>query len=294
MRPGPLRLPRWPRSAKLTAASLLVVLVIAAATIGRGADNDVQTAAPSTTATPSTATSAATSTTTSAATTSTSSSRTADPGGDGTAQTTTSVRSDTTTAPATTVPPSVLPLRLPDVPPTALVDRLVVAQPDPAAPPYVRDRFDGGGWAYDPATGCNTRERVLIEESLVPPHVDDRCRSTGGRWRSVYDGLETTDPGDLQIDHLVPLADAWRSGAWRWTPDQRLAFANDLSSPDTLLAVSASTNESKRDRTPDEWMPPARGSWCDYAAAWVRVKARWSLEVTPSEKATLVSILTGC
>ena len=234
---------------------------------------------------------------------------------DGTGEQTTEAVGPTTTTPATTTleppataaPPSTttapastdttrtdLPITLPDVTATALVERLVVAEPDPAAPPYVRDLFDGGGWAYDPTTGCNTRERVLIEESSVPPTVDDRCRSTGGRWRSPYDGLETGDPADLEIDHLVPLADAWRAGAWRWSSDLRLAFANDLTSPDTLVAVSASSNRSKGDSTPDQWLPPARSGWCEYASAWVRVKVRWALEVTPAEKATLVSVLGGC
>lgn len=177
----------------------------------------------------------------------------------------------------------------------AAVDRLEVRQgDDPTAPPYVRDQFDGGDWAYDPATGCTTRERVLIEESLVPPTVDDRCRSTGGRWRSAYDGVETEDPADLQIDHFVPLADAWRSGAWRWTMEQRLRFANDLEDPATLIAVTGSTNQSKSDSRPDEWLPPDRSAWCEYARNWVEVKRRWALSVVPSEKATLVQILSGC
>lgn len=180
----------------------------------------------------------------------------------------------------------------PDAGSRGLVDQLVVAAPDPAQPPYRRDAF-GSGWSYDSATGCNTRERVLIAESLVPATTDDRCRPTG-RWRSLYDGLETADPADLQIDHLVPLADAWRSGASGWTDDQRRRFANDLTDPNTLIAVSASTNESKGDGTPDEWLPPDRTAWCAYATAWTEVKARWRLSVTPAEKSALVQVLSGC
>ncbi|MCU1369213.1 MAG: endonuclease [Ilumatobacteraceae bacterium] len=170
---------------------------------------------------------------------------------------------------------------------------LVVRTGDPAAP-YVRDLMDGGDWAYDPATGCNTRELVLIDESLIEPEVDDRCRTTDGRWRSLYDGIVTDDPADLQIDHFVPLAEAWRSGAAAWTPDRRLAFANDRSSPDTLIAVTGSLNQSKGDSTPDEWLPPDRGSWCAYARMWVGVKASWHLSVTAPERARLVDLLAAC
>jgi hypothetical protein len=174
----------------------------------------------------------------------------------------------------------------------AVVDTLVVAAADDD-PEYRRAAF-GDDWNYDPITGCNTRERVLIEESLVPPVVDDRCRSSSGRWLSAYDGVTTTDPAVLQIDHFVPLADAWRSGADAWTPERRLAFANDLDSPETLIAVTGQTNQSKSDSTPDQWLPPERTAWCAYATSWVDVKATWDLTVTPPEKVTLVQILSGC
>ncbi len=164
---------------------------------------------------------------------------------------------------------------------------------DQAVPPYRRDAF-GEDWDYDPATGCNTRERVLIAESLVPPTVDDRCHPSTGRWRSVYDGVTTTDPADLQIDHLVALADAWRSGAWRWTDDQRRTFANDTTHPEALVAVTGASNQSKSDSTPDEWLPPETTERCAYATAWVEVKARWQLTVAPAEKAALVTVLSGC
>lgn len=103
----------------------------------------------------------------------------------------------------------------------AALDRLVVAPADPTIPKYDRHAFSGGEWSYDPSTGCNTRELVLIQESLDPPVVNDRCHPLSGRWYSRYDGVITTDPTDLQIDHLVPVADVWRSGAYRWTDERR-------------------------------------------------------------------------
>lgn len=98
----------------------------------------------------------------------------------------------------------------------------------------------------------------------------------------------------LQTDHFVPLAEAWRSGAATWTDDRREAFSNDLDHPETLIAVTGSTNQSKSDRTPNEWLPPDRTVWCTYATDWVSVKTTWSLSVTAAEKATLVQILGGC
>lgn len=178
-------------------------------------------------------------------------------------------------------------------PASALVDALVVAQVDPALAPYRRDAF-GSGWDYDPGSGCNTRERVLIEEASQSPDVDDRCRSTNGRWVSTYDGISVDDVADLQIDHFVPLAEAWRSGAATWTDGRREAFSNDLEHPETLIAVTGFTNQSKSDRTPDLWLPPDRTAWCTYATDWVSVKSTWALSITPAEKATLVRVLAGC
>jgi hypothetical protein len=175
----------------------------------------------------------------------------------------------------------------------AAVDRLVVATPPADLPIYRRMAF-GDGWNYDAATGCNTRELVLIDESATPPVLRTRCHPVAGSWRSAYDGVATANPDDLEIDHLIPLADAWRSGAAAWTPEKRRTFANDRSDPATLIAVTSHTNRSKSDRTPDQWMPPDPSDRCTYVRDWVEVKVRWELTVTPAEKATLVQILSGC
>jgi len=208
---------------------------------------------------------------------------------------TTSSTNSTSTTPRPTTSSSTVSTQQPagSEPEVALLAGLEVRTADPSDP-YVRDLFDGGDWAYDPATGCNTRELVLIEESVIEPVVDDRCRTTVGRWRSAYDGVTTDDPADLQIDHFIPLADAWRSGASGWTSERRLAFANDRSSPDTLVAVTGSTNQSKGDSTPAEWLPPDRSSWCSYAEQWVRVKAEWDLSVTLPERDRLEALLAAC
>ncbi len=115
-----------------------------------------------------------------------------------------------------------------------------------------------------------------------------------GRWLSIYDGVEVSDPSELDVDHLVPLAEAWRSGAHAWETDRRAAFANDLSYPDHLIAVTGATNRSKSDSPPNEWRPPLRSTWCRYATAWVTVKTTWSLTVTTAERDALGQMLDTC
>jgi hypothetical protein len=83
-------------------------------------------------------------------------------------------------------------------------------------------------WIDADRNGCNTRAEVLIEESIVKPKIGPKCKLTGGKWVNWIDGKTLTNSSQSDIDHLVPLAEAWRSGAWKWTPTQRQAFANDL------------------------------------------------------------------
>jgi hypothetical protein len=201
---------------------------------------------------------------------------------------------DPPTGPPATVPGTPLDgvPSVPDAPATALVDRLRVAEPWSPIP-YRRDEF-GSGWDYDGRTGCNTRERVLAEESGPGLVVDDRCKPMTGTWRSAYDGLVTSDPADLEIDHLVPLAEAWRTGAAGWTRERRRAFANDLDDPSTLVAVSSRSNRSKQDSTPAGWLPADPDGRCAFVADWVRVKHRWGLTVAPDEKVAITQVLAGC
>ena len=92
----------------------------------------------------------------------------------------------------------------------------------------------------------------------------------------------------------MPLREAWESGAWAWSRAQRRAFANDLSHPDTLIAVSARSNRSKGARDPAEWLPPDPTVHCWYAQTWVGVKARWRLHVDQAERLALQRTLLAC
>ncbi|PWV54863.1 MULTISPECIES: HNH endonuclease family protein [Nocardiopsis] len=132
---------------------------------------------------------------------------------------------------------------------------------------------------------CDARETVLRRDGHTV-QVDGNCQPTSGRWSSEYDGVWTDNASSFDIDHMVPLYDAWRSGANGWSAAQRRAFANDVSSPQ-LWAVSASSNRSKGDRDPSAWMPPRTAIHCDYVKAWVNVKHRYGLSVTSTEKSSI-------
>jgi len=136
---------------------------------------------------------------------------------------------------------------------------------------------------------CNTRETVLKRDGTGVT-VNSGCYPTAGKWYSVYDRKYFTDPSQVSIDHVVALANAWRSGADTWTTSRREAFANDLSSQQ-LIAVGASINSAKGDQSPDQWMPPNTANWCIYARSWINVKYVWDLNITGPEKSALEDVL---
>lgn len=100
-------------------------------------------------------------------------------------------------------------------------------------------------------------------------------------------------PGQLDVDHMVPLKNAWISGAHAWTREQRQAYANDMTNPQ-LWSVSAASNRSKADKSPDRWMPPEPVFACQYSKAWTQVKHTWKLRITPAEKAKLRVTIATC
>jgi hypothetical protein len=175
---------------------------------------------------------------------------------------------------------------------TSTVDDLRVA-PEGRRDGFDRDLFPH--WVDADGDGCDTRDEVLLAESRTAPHVDPtRCLVVRGDWLSTYDGYSTPDPTELEVDHVVALAEAWDSGASAWDEDRRTAFANDLGEGGALQAVTAAMNQSKGDKDPAEWQPPNRDAWCGYAASWVRVKVRWDLTADEAEVRALRNMLDGC
>jgi hypothetical protein len=155
---------------------------------------------------------------------------------------------------------------------------------------YSRDLFRH--WVDADGDGCSTRNEVLIAEAEDAPTVGSTCSLTGGRWFSYYDGVSQTSASALDVDHLVPLAEAWDSGAGGWSSATREAYANDLGDYRTLVGVTAAVNRSKGDQDIAEWLPAQQQ--CRYLREWVAVKHRWRLRVDSAEKQAMTSLASGC
>lgn len=194
----------------------------------------------------------------------------------------------------------------------ALVCSTAPAQADPPGPPseatartelaaltvatpgttdgYSRDAFDI--WATQP-DGCTTRQDVLARDGQNVVEESNGCQPSSGSWYSAYDNATVTVVAQATIDHMVPLAEAWRSGANAWTADKRKAFGNDLTDPQLLIA-SESSNSSKSDSGPADWKPANTAFWCTYAEDYTEVKYTWALTTTSAEVAALDDMLNTC
>ncbi|MEV7770503.1 HNH endonuclease family protein [Kitasatospora sp. NPDC086791] len=172
----------------------------------------------------------------------------------------------------------------------AAIDNLPIA--DENREGYERTKFRH--WIDADKNGCDTRKKVLIAEAVEAPAVGPNCTLLGGTWISPYDNLVLTDAKQLDVDHVVPLAEAWDSGASTWTAKDRERYANDLDEPRVLIAVSAKSNRSKADKDVAEWLPPATDYRCTYLADWTAVKTRWGLSVDQREAGALHQIAAGC
>lgn len=155
---------------------------------------------------------------------------------------------------------------------------------------YSRDLFKH--WIDADGDGCNTRNEVLIAEADDPVTVGSGCSLSGGRWFSYYDRVSWTSTADVDIDHMVPLAEAWDSGARSWTSARREAYANDLGDSRSLVGVTDNVNQAKGDQDPATWMP--QYDRCRYLREFVAVKLRWRLTVDSAEKSAISSMASGC
>jgi hypothetical protein len=142
----------------------------------------------------------------------------------------------------------------------------------------------------------NARAEVLISEAESDTPItyttSGKCTVSTGRWFSYYDRVSWTLASDVDIDHMVPLAEAWGSGASGWTAARREAYANDLGDYRTLVGVTDNVNQSKSDQDPATWLPTY--DKCRYVAEWVAVKIRWGLSADSAEKSVLNSYASSC
>lgn len=169
----------------------------------------------------------------------------------------------------------------------AQLAELTVAEWD-AMRGYSRDLFPH----WRTVDGCDVRQTVLARDGEQVQTETESCRVVSGSWFSPFDETTLDDPRDVDIDHIVPLANAWRTGASEWDDERRAAFANDLDTPQ-LIAVSATSNRAKGDQDPSQWQP-ARSYWCQYAHDWIVVKHTWELTITADERDALEDMLDTC
>lgn len=153
-------------------------------------------------------------------------------------------------------------------------------------PPYHRtSQFSG--WLRDPsgATCLDVRNLVLLRQAMEPVKLrdDDPCRIDSSTWHDPYSDEYFHQASDLQIDHVVPLKNAYQSGAWSWSPEKRCNYSNFLAYPEHLLAVQKHANLSKGERGPDVYLPLNESFQCQYLAIWLTIKAIWSLKIATTE-----------
>ena len=201
-----------------------------------------------------------------------------------------------TPSPSPTATPTATPSPTPTATPDAnagLLDILETLRGSTGASlRYNRAAFGGGGDWLDLDDNCiNTRHEVLIEEATGPVEMDEECYVAEGEWYDPFTDQTFTNPRDLQVDHVVALADAWYSGAWAWSEERREAFAND---PLNLNAIDGEENQRKSAWGPADYAPANEAHRCAYLEQYARVKVEWGLAITQRDFATLEEGLTAC
>lgn len=163
---------------------------------------------------------------------------------------------------------------------------------------YTRDQF-GQAWADVDRNGCDTRNDILKRDltDVVYKPGTRNCVVASGTLADRYSGevinfvRGNVSSMEVQIDHVVALSNAWQTGAFKLTADQRKALAND---PLNLFAVKGRLNSQKGDGDAATWLPPLKSFRCAYVAQQIAVKAKYSLWVVAPEKAAMVAILAKC
>lgn len=165
------------------------------------------------------------------------------------------------------------------------------------------NRKDWKHWSAQNGNTCwNTREQALYNQGkdvvLLDKNkkettdINKACYIKSGVWVDPYSGETFTKPGDLDVDHTVPLNAAAKMGAQSWSPEQREIFANDLQY--VLVVTSAKQNRAKGAKTPSEWMPEKKEAHCDYAKIYLEIVNKYKLNLTQADKDALAKALKTC
>ena len=168
---------------------------------------------------------------------------------------------------------------------------------DNPTPPEKYNRVEqfGPAWKDVDHNGCDTRNDILARDLRDISGRRNACVITAGHLPDPYSGtwidFSKKEASKVQIDHVVALENAWQSGAYKLTQEDREALAND---PDNLLAVNGHDNMAKGSKSADQWMPPNNAYACTYASKQVQIKSHYALTVTTPEKQALADALATC
>ncbi len=164
-------------------------------------------------------------------------------------------------------------------------------------PQNKENRYKRKKWKHwnDADKDCqNTRHEILIRDSLIPVTFASKkkCRVIKGKWLCPYVGKIYYNAREIDIDHVVPLKEAYRSGGHKWNKVQKKKFANDMHYTRHLLAVNAKSNRKKRDHDPARWLP--KKNICSYIDSWIHIKNTYQLSIDNSEEKILKTWLNRC
>lgn len=170
---------------------------------------------------------------------------------------------------------------------------------------YNRDEWKH--WVTSGSNSCwNVREAVLYKQAVqgtvvlndkagsVVSSESAACSIVSGEWNDPYTGQVIKDPTKLDIDHMIPLSYAAQHGGQAWDSKKKEQYANDMSNPNHLLAVSAGANRAKSDQGPAAWKPFNTAYHCNYAVNWINVSKNYNLTVDPSDAVALQEMLSTC
>ena len=156
--------------------------------------------------------------------------------------------------------------------------------PLPSIPYNRREQF--GTWIYPKNDNLclNVRGLVLVRDAdAAVTYSVDGCAVVSGAWDDPYTARTFASAREIQIDHFVPLKNAYMTGGYEWDANKRCLYANYLGNDFHLLAVNGTENMSKGDSSPAEYTPPNKHYVCQYLKQWLLVKVIWQLRLTPFE-----------